>query len=165
MKNHEILKIFEQIEKNDLFTHSLTHENAREHLRNDPDGDDGAQFIATLGMPDGVDECSKCRKMLPAGQFRYYQTRVKSDGTLMRANALCKSCGGADAAERAMIFAKEAHKIPPRPKSGDICPKCNRAWNGIWHRDHNRKTDEFEQWLCGQCNMAMHNGRTPDNRE
>ncbi|MGR3984888.1 MAG: hypothetical protein OD817_06500 [Gammaproteobacteria bacterium] len=165
MKNHEIRKIFEQIKKSDLFTNSQTHEKVRKYLISDPEGDDGAQFIATLGMPDGAAECSRCRKMLPTGQFRYYQTRVNSDGTLMRANALCKSCSGADAAERAEVFEKEAHKIPLKPKSGDICPKCKRAWSGIWHRDHNRQTGEFEQWLCGQCNMAMHNGRTPDNRE
>lgn len=164
MKNRDILKLFEQIRANDLFTNSDTHDKAREYLRANPDGENGAQFIATLGMPAGTHECSRCRNMLPGDQFGYYQTRVKADGTLMRSNALCKACREADAAERKQVFAKGAHAIPPRPASGEVCPKCKRAWTGNWHRDHNRKTGEFVQWLCGQCNMAMHNGRTPDNR-
>ena len=164
MKNSEILEIFEQIREGGLFTNSDTHDKVREYLRANPDGEDGAQFIATLGMPMGKDECSKCRKVLPVDQFGYYQTRVKDDGTLMRANALCKSCRKADADERKEVFERDAHKIPPEPKPGSVCPICKRPWRGKWHRDHDHKTGKFVQWLCGQCNMAMHNGRTPDNR-
>jgi len=164
MKNREILGLFAQIQSNDLFTNSDTHDKVRAHLCADLDGENGAQFIATLGMPVGEYECSRCRKMFPADRFGYYQTRVKGDGTLMRANALCKACREADAAERKRVFENDAHAIPPRPAAGEVCPKCKRSWTGNWHRDHNCNTGEFVQWLCGQCNMALHNGRTPDNR-
>ncbi|MDD9883382.1 MAG: endonuclease domain-containing protein [Gammaproteobacteria bacterium] len=162
MKNSEIAKLFRKIKSLGLFTNSRTHEKVYKKLKENPSGEDGAQFIATTGVPEGKKECSKCGKVLPTARFSFYQTRVGSDGALLSANAVCDKCSKELAAERREAFRKDKSKIPPKPKAGDKCPKCKRAWFKTWHRDHDYKTGKFRRWLCGQCNMAQHDRRTPD---
>lgn len=159
MKNSEIAKLFRKIKAFDLFTNSKTHDKVYAELTNNPYGEDGAQFIATSGIPKGEWECSECRRILPDEQFSYYQTRVNSDGTLMRSNALCRECTAKLNKERKKVLDKA--NIPPKPAKGSVCPKCQRKWSGNWHQDHDYKTGEFRRWLCGQCNMAEHDRRTP----
>ncbi len=162
--NEQILEIFQQIENAGLFTNSQTHDIVRQALISNPAGKNGARFIITLGTPTGTAECRECSRKLPADQFGYYQTRVKSDGTLMRFNALCLSCRDKSAAETRRALADQRENIPPRPEPGSICPHCNRRWPGNWHRDHDHSTGKFLGWICGNCNMAFQNGRTPEGR-
>ena len=162
MKNTDIAKLFRRIKRLGLFTRSDTHEKVYEELIKNPDGEDDARFIATSGEPKEKRECSECRRMLDGDKFSYYQTRVNRQGELMRVNALCHECSDRINKERAEIPGKGKQNIPPKPKRGDVCPKCRRPWDGNWHQDHDYKTGEFRRWLCGQCNMAQHDRRTPD---
>jgi len=161
IKNSEIAKLFQRIKSLGLFTNSRTHDRVYKKLMKNPSGEDGAQFIATTGIPEGEWECSHCRRLLPADRFRYFQTRVKEDGTLMRANALCDDCGAKLNRERARILDEADADIPPRPAPGAKCPRCGRAWPGKWHRDHDYQTGKFRRWLCGNCNMTQSDRRTP----
>ena len=160
VKNTEILKIFKEIKKFCLFTNSKTHDRVHDELANNPEGEDGAKFIATTGVPGGEDECSECCKTLPAAQFSYYQTRVKQNGSLMRSNALCHECAKKLNQDRKEVLGVAS--TPPPPQSGDKCPNCDRVWTGNWHRDHDYKTGQFRSWLCGQCNMAKQDRRNPN---
>ena len=164
MTNEQILAIFQQIQDAGLFTNSRTHAVVRDALLLNPTGEDGAQFIVTTGTPTNTAECRECRQLLPADQFGYYQTRVKSDGTLMRSSALCLACRDEDATERRRAFSDQQANIPPRPESGSVCSHCNRTWRGNWHRDYDHNSGEFLGWKCGNCNRAFQNGRTPGGR-
>lgn len=165
MKNADIAELFRQIQEHGLFTNANAMiGRVYDKLINDLDGENGAKFIPTLGEPQTPDTCSECRQLLSWDMFTYYQTRVKSDGTLMRSNALCKSCNEKLNKKRKQILESEKSEIPDKPKSGDICPNCERAWKGNWHRDHDYKTDKFVAWICGQCNMAMQDRRTPNQK-
>ena len=161
MKNKEIAKLFQKIKSLGLFTNSKTHDKVHKKLLDDPQGADGAKFIATSGEPKDASECSECRRILPDNQFSYYQTRVKQDGTLMRSNALCRDCAKRLDADRKQVFGSETN-IPEMPNKGNECPNCGRVWNNIWHRDHDYKTGKFRAWICGNCNMAKQDRRTPD---
>jgi len=161
MKNSEIAKLFRKIKSFGLFTNSRTHEKVYKKLVSNPDGDDGARFIATTGIPEGEWECSECRRQLPADRFRYFQTRVKGDGSLMRANALCDDCSAKLNRERAKLLSDAEDDIPPTPVSGAKCPRCGRSWPGKWHLDHDYNTGKFRRWLCGNCNMTQSDRRTP----
>lgn len=162
ISNLKILELFRKIKSLGLFTNSDTHDKVREKLVEAPEGVDGAKFIATTGEPKGTKECSHCRKVLPEDQFKYFQTRVKSDGSLMRSNALCDDCSTRINAERKAALKQQSDAIPPKPATGSICPNCNREWTGNWHRDHDYETNEFRHWLCGNCNMAKQDRRTPN---
>lgn len=162
VKNAEILKIFKRIKKFGLFTNSKTHDRVYDALANNPEGEDGAKFIATTGVPVDEYECSECRKTLPATQFSYYHTRVKQDGSLMRSNALCHECTKKLNQERQRDLGAAQDEIPPQPQPGDKCPNCDRVWTGNWHRDHDYETGQFRSWLCGQCNMAKQDRRNPN---
>lgn len=165
MKNRDIAALFRHIQENGLFTNAAKMiGRVYDKLISDLDGEDGAKFIPTLGEMQAPAECSECRKMLPWDRFTYYQARVKSDGTLMRSNALCKSCSEKLNLARKKDLGNEKENIPAKPKSGDVCPNCSRKWTGNWHRDHDYKTGEFIAWICGQCNMAMQDRRTPNQK-
>lgn len=161
VKNTEIIKLFKKIRNLNLFTTSPVNEKVYTQLQQNPDGEDGAQFIATTGEPTGEKECSECRKILPESEFDYYQARVKSDGSLMRSNALCRNCRRKLDDVRDEDLEEDREKIPPKPAKGDTCLKCGRAWEGNWHRDHDYETGKFRRWLCGQCNMSQQDRRTP----
>lgn len=162
MKNSEIAKLFRKIKSFGLFTNSRTHEKVYKKLVENPSGEDGARFIVTTGVPEGKKECRECRKLLPTARFSFYQTRVGASGALMSANAVCDNCSKKLAAARKKVFRKDKSKIPPKPKAGDKCPRCKRAWTGNWHRDHDYQTGKFRRWLCGNCNMTQSDRRTPD---
>jgi len=124
-------------------------------------------IIFHKGTPPGDNhECSICRVKKAGDQFTYYQRRVSRYGYLMRTNAHCHDCEKTSTEERMTTLktAATAGKIPPKPKPGDICPNCNRAWGSSekprnWHRDHDAIKNEFRRWLCGDCNMALHDHR------
>ena len=161
MKNREIAKLIQKIKSFRLFTNSKTHDKVHKNLLDNPNSVDGARFIITSGVPEGESECSECRKVVPNDQFSYYQTRVKRDGTLMRSNALCRSCTQRMNDERKRIF-KEDKNIPKMPERGSKCPNCGRVWNNTWHRDHDYVAGKFRAWICGNCNMAKQDRRTPE---
>ena len=160
-KTLAIQKIIALCRKFGLFTQATATKRAIKRFE-DEEGD--IKVILTSGEPPGVRECSECRKTLPADQFGYYQSRVSQDGYMMRANALCRACREKlDNDRRGVLTAADkSGKIPPKPQEGSKCPNCGRAWTGNWHRDHDYKTGEFRRWICGQCNMAAQDRRTPN---
>jgi len=164
LKNSEIAKLFRRIKKLGLLTNSKTHDKVYQKLIDSPNEFGGAKFIATTGEPAGVYECRECRRNLPAGKFRYYQTRVDKDGALWRSNALCSDCSKRLDSERAAVMKARKENIPPKPKSGDACPNCKRRAPGAWHRDHDYETSEFRGWICGNCNMAKQDKRNPKQK-
>lgn len=123
-------------------------------------------LILHKGKPPGLHKCSRCHAMKDSSHFGYYSCRVDKKGYLMRSNALCFDCRNETNKERkdTLDKAKKAGKIPPRPKPGDICPNCQRSWGTPenprnWHRDHDAIQNIFRRWLCGDCNMALHDHR------
>ena len=118
------------------------------------------------GPPPGLDVCSHCDEKKDSSYFGYYQNRIDKNGYLQRSNAVCRTCGVKEDKERkdTLDRAEKEGKIPPKPNGGDICQKCNRKWGSIekpksWHRDHDAIKNEFRRWLCGDCNMALHDHR------
>lgn len=118
-------------------------------------------LILTLGYPIEIQskthKCSRCHKLKDHTQFRYYHSRVDSDGYLMRANALCVDCAKSSNAKRKQML-DEADKIgliPEKPNKGDVCSRCKREWFGNWHRDHDDIDGTFRGWICGNCNMSL----------
>ena len=164
MTKRKILQIIELLQKEGLLTNSKTNELVYERFKNSNDVDEVVQFILTSGEVRGGMECSKCRKNLPGVEFSFYQTRVSSDGYLMRSNALCRACSSKMDKERAEVLKEEAENIPPKPKAGSKCPNCGRKWSGQWHRHHDAKEGKFIDWLCSNCNMAMHDQRNPETK-
>ena len=62
---------------------------------------------------------------------------------------ICKEC--------ATIKGKIVLKLKrdnPYPKSGHICPICNKQANK-YYLDHNWSNGEFRGWLCNACNVAL----------
>ncbi len=53
MKNIDIAELFRRIKSNGLFTRSDTHDKVYDKLIENPEGVDGAKFIATTGEPKG----------------------------------------------------------------------------------------------------------------
>jgi ribosomal protein L34E len=118
------------------------------------------------GPPPGLHECRECRTKKDCQHFGYYQNRIDKNGYLSRTNAVCNDCGVKLDKERKETLdkANKEGKIPPKPKGGDVCPKCERSWGSEeaprnWHRDHDAIKNEFRGWLCGDCNMANHDHR------
>jgi hypothetical protein len=125
-----------------------------------------AGIILHNGKPPGLHKCSRCWCRKDSSHFGYYSCRVDKNGYLMRSNALCFDCRKVTNKERkdTLDKAKKAGKIPPKPKPGDICSNCVRPWGTPenprnWHRDHDAIRNEFRRWLCGDCNMALHDHR------
>ena len=147
-------ELIKELSARGVFTNAKFHENMLKC-----DDLENISLVGTYGKPTKTNKCRECLKVLPASEFKYYQARVKSCGHLQRSNALCHSCSKEANAERHETLTKDAHKIPPKPKSGDICPMCERSWTGNWHRDHCAKEHKFLRWLCGDCNMARHDQR------
>ena len=123
-------------------------------------------IILHNGKPPGLHKCSRCCGMKDSSHFGYYSCRVDKNGYLMRSNALCFDCRKETDKERkdTLDNAKKAGKIPPKPNPGDICSNCHRSWGTPenprnWHRDHDAIKNEFRRWLCGDCNMALHDHR------
>ena len=143
-----------------LLTPSKTNQVVIERFEKE----DGAilRVVLTNGEPGGTAQCSSCKEILPADQFSYYQARVDRKGYLSRSNALCHRCASKLDKVRQAVFDAQKEDIPPKPRSGSRCPKCDRAWQGNWHRHHDYKTGLFVEWQCGQCNMAAQDRRVPE---
>ncbi len=145
------------IKELNLFTNSKTHDVVIDRFENDPDRET-VNYIATSGYPKEEMQCRECGYMLPSDWFSFYQTRVSQDGYLMRSNAICKVCAEEINQKRKGVL--DGSIIPDKPKSGSVCPNCNRIWKGNWHRHH--VEDEFKEWWCGICNMAHQDQRNAE---
>lgn len=117
------------------------------------------KIILSYGLPEKTMECRECRQHKSSENFGFYQSRVDANGYLMRSNALCNVCSKVSNKQRKEVLDKAL--IPEKPKSGDICPNCERSWNGNWHRHH--VEDDFISYLCGHCNMSFSDQRTKIN--
>ena len=147
--------IFE-LYRRDMFTKSKTNEKIIKDLVDNTN----VKLILTYGYPKDMMECRECGLCLPPENFSYYLGRVDQNGFLMRSNALCNGCATKSNKQRKDVF--ENSIIPEKPKDGDICAFCSRAWYGKWHRHH--IDDEFIAWYCGDCNMSFRDQRRKLNR-
>ena len=132
--------------------------NAACHPKIMRDGiDENTKIIVTRGVSSVYLECSRCRKELPPEEFNYYQARVSGNGFLQRTNAVCKTCDkdGKDELKNAVKLT--GNTLGPKPRKGDVCPHCERNWEGNWHRHH--QGDEVIGWICGHCNMSFSDHR------
>jgi hypothetical protein len=149
IKDYGTAELIDELYERGIFTNATYHKDIL------PRKGHTLKLIATLGEPPDTFECRECRCQLCSTQFRYYQSRVTSTGHLQRANALCKECARASNKQRQKVLKNAT--IPPRPESGAPCSHCNRSWSGKWHRHH--MGEDFKGWLCGQCNMSLHDQR------
>lgn len=157
MNKKELLDIIEKLKKAGLLTNSDAHEKVIKRFKEKKPA--VVQFILTNGIPQGINHCRECKENLSTDQFSYYKLRVDSKGFLMRSNALCSECSKKSNKDRKAVLDEFKDSIPDKPKSGTRCPKCQRAWSGNWHRHHDKKTKQFIEWLCGNCNMALQDQR------
>jgi hypothetical protein len=132
-----------ELSKRDLFTNTKSNSTI---MSSDLEN---VKLILTMGMPEDLLECRECLQFLPSTQFSFYQGRTDKNGYLMRSNAICVSCSKKINESRNKVF-KNSRKII-KPKKGDICPKCERSWNGNWHKHH--IDDTVIGYICGHCNM------------
>jgi len=147
--------IIKELSNRDLLTNTKSN-NAiiAENLEN-------VKLILTMGIPQDSLECRECLKFLPSTQFSFYQGRVDKNGYLMRSNALCISCSKKINNGRNEVF-KNSKKIP-KPKKGDVCPKCERSWSGNWHKHH--IDDTVLGYICGHYNMSLSEQRNKLNND
>ena len=156
MEKDEIIRRVEDL--SELLTSAKGNSAALERFKSG----DSATLVIILsnGIPPGIAQCSECKENLPTDQFSYYQGRVGQEGYLNRSNALCHACQKSTQANRKRAFQKA--DIPPKPRPGSICPECNRAWYGAWHRNHSHEKGDrgkFLGWVCNICNMRFHDRR------
>jgi hypothetical protein len=135
----------------------LTNSKSNNILLEGPN--DNVKVILTYGEPSSKMKCRECKEMKNSDCFSFYQARVAADGFLMRSNALCRDCAKTSNKQRKEVL--DNANIPTKPKSGDICPNCEREWSGNWHRHH--VGDEFISYLCGHCNMSFSDQRNKKN--
>jgi hypothetical protein len=148
-------EIMKELSKRDLLTNTKSNNIIiKENLEN-------VKLILTMGIPQNLLECRECLQFLPSTEFTFYQGRVDKNGYLMRSNALCISCSKKINNGRSEVF-KKSKKIP-KPKKGDICPKCERSWNGNWHKHH--IDDTVLGYICGHCNMSLSDQRNKLNND
>ncbi len=148
-------EIMKELSKRDLLTNTKSNNIIiKENLEN-------VKLILTMGIPQDLLECRECLQFLPSTEFTFYQGRVDKNGYLMRSNALCISCSKKINNGRSEVF-KKSKKIP-KPKKGDICPKCERSWNGNWHKHH--IDDTVLGYICGHCNMSLSDQRNKLNND
>ena len=158
-KSKAIQEIIDLCQKHGLFTNSKINDLVVEKFKKD---NVNVSVILTFGEPStGTKQCSRCMRNLSVDQFKYYQARVSGNGFLANSNAVCDSCEKKYKTERTETLrkAEQTGVIPKKPKPGDICPKCNRAWEGNWHRHHDHRTSKFIEYRCGNCNMAEQDQR------
>ncbi len=144
--------IFE-LYRRDMFTKSKTNEKIIKDLVDNTN----VKLILTYGYPSGMKKCRECGELLTSENFKYYLGRVDKNGYLMRSNALCNSCSKISNKQRQDVFEKDKKKIPDKPKNNDICPSCDREWDGNWHKHH--IDNDFICWICGDCNMSFRDQR------
>ena len=120
---------------------------------------DSVNIILTYGKPSGMMKCRECKEMKDTDCFSFYQSRVDSNGFLMRSNALCCDCSDVNNKQRKKVVDNAI--IPSKPKIGDVCSNCEREWLGNWHRHH--VGDKFVAYICGHCNMSFSDQRNKKN--
>jgi hypothetical protein len=116
---------------------------------------DGISIIFTYGKPSGEMKCRECKETKDVNCFSFYQSRVDSNGFLMRSNALCCDCSETSNKQRKEVLDNAI--IPSKPKKGDVCSNCEREWSGNWHRHH--VGNKFVAYICGHCNMSFSDQR------
>lgn len=136
---------------------------AREIL--DSEEHSALEIIFSKGYPTSLMECRECLTHQSHENFRFYRNRVDKNGYYIRLNAICKTCEKTLNDERQNTLQREHENIPPRPRSGDICPSCNREHRRGWHRDHDPVTHKFLGWKCHICNMKRHDQRSLYNQK
>jgi len=172
IKNCSILDLLREINNrcnlsNTGILNSESNKKIMEYLEYNPDAQIG--LALTFGKPTVMTEknhkCSRCGKMKSSEHYQYYLSRIDSDGYLLRTNAICDECRNEMNKSRHRTMSQEikAGKIGEKPKSGDVCPSCNREWTGKWHRHHDSKSSKFKGWICSQCNMSLHDQRKLSN--
>lgn len=109
--------------------------------------------------------CIKCGKSKPLDAF---MTRENLASGKSSYRTECKEC----TYEKAKLR-KKLEKQHPRPTDPNYCcPICGKselelkkngrfADRSIWCLDHNHITEEFRDWICNNCNVAI--GRFEDN--
>jgi hypothetical protein len=109
--------------------------------------------------------CIKCEKSKPLDAF---MTRENLASGKSSYRTECKEC----TYEKAKLR-KKLEKQHPRPTDLNYCcPICEKtesqlkkngrfADRSIWCLDHNHVTEEFRNWICNNCNVAI--GRFEDN--
>ena len=142
-------ELFTELNNRGLLTNSKSNSKLSNTLK------PNLKVILTYGEPSGKSRCRECREMKDDGCFSYYQSRVSSNGFLMRVNALCCDCAKDSNKQRKEVLEKA--NIPSKPKSGDVCTNCDREWEGNWHRHH--VGDTFIAYICGHCNMSFSDQR------
>ena len=148
-------EIIKELSNRDLLTNTKSNGAIiAENLEN-------VKMILTMGIPEDHLECRECLEFLPATQFSFYQGRVDKNGYLMRSNAICITCTKKINNGRSEVF-KNSKKIP-KPKKGDVCPKCGRSWIGNWHKHH--IGDTVLGYICGHCNMSLSDQRNKLNND
>lgn len=151
VKSAKTSELLLELFSRNIFTNSKSNKSIVENLceTNLP------KLIATMGIPEEPNQCRECGEILHSDQFQYYQSRVDKNGYLIRSNALCLRCSYISNKDRNKVL--DNALVGEKPKKGDICPHCERAWEGNWHRHH--KDDQFIGWLCGHCNMSFSDQR------
>ena len=119
-------------------------------------------FIAHRGLRPGTKKCSKCHGVFPTSDFPLYKGRVDKNGYLMFSNSTCFSCSSNLKEEKNKAVKNSTDKgvVFEKPKD-NICPECNREWDGAWHMHH--VGDVAHGYICGQCNMSKHDHRKKAN--
>jgi len=148
----------------ELFSRGLVT-TANHHSKIKKDLDDGLLYnfkvIITHGGPtEGEAKCTRCHDVFPVQEFPLYQGRVNKNGYLMFSNKVCKKCTKESSDE---LYSATSALNLTKPEKGSTCSRCNRSWDGAWHRHHNG--DSFLGWLCNLCNMSLHDHKLDNSPE
>lgn len=154
LSNISTEELLKEISKRNLTTNSKFNETTISKK-----SFNGISIIFTYGKPSGEMKCRECKEMKNVNCFSFYQSRVDSNGFLMRSNALCCDCSETTNKQRKEVLDNAI--IPSKPKKGDICSNCEREWPGNWHRHH--VGDKFVAYICGHCNMSFSDQRNKKN--
>jgi hypothetical protein len=159
MSKKKIIEIIEWLIANDLLSKAPSTTKVLERFKNSKNQIEMIEFLLSSGKPKGEMECRSCKKYKSTNSFSFYLSRIDKEGYLMRSNALCNKCSNRNHKLRTEDL--DNQNIPDRPPKGSLCPNCHRNWSGNWHRHHNKETGEFLDWICSNCNMALHDQRNP----
>lgn len=117
------------------------------------------------GVPPSTKRCSKCHHDKPLGCFS-----KDSGANYLRSE--CKEC-----ASKHSKLVSELKKTAPPVSKDHCCPGCgdsaeqiaeknrlkNKKKNTIWVTDHDHTTEQFRDYVCNRCNLALGNaGDDPD---
>ena len=123
LQNYTIKEILIELQQRGCLTSAASNRDILSKLNNN----ESCGVILTYGIPKKPGECSRCRCMFSAKEFSHYQARVSRDGCLQRSSAVCQKC--AKIHKKELNAACKNSVIPPKPKPGDECPRCERSWS------------------------------------